>query len=79
MDYANKRKPKNTIHMIEAKLLTRTGEYVTTVLIPPMNPAPEILQWGARFFTQVDNGPKPGLVYKEAFCCYAVAQATTQP
>lgn len=59
--------------MIEVDLLTRTGEYVTTASVPPMNPMPEIIQWGSRFFTQADNGAKPRLIYKEAFCVFADA------
>ena len=44
--------------MIETKLLTRDGEYVTTVRVLPFTPMPEVIQWGERYFVRQgdDNG-----------------------
>lgn len=35
---------------IPTELYTKLGGFVTVVDVPPFNPKPEILQWGARFF-----------------------------
>lgn len=34
----------------QTELFTRMGQYVVTVLVPPMNPPPEVIQWGSRYF-----------------------------
>ena len=42
--------------MIEAKLVTRSGDAVVTLLIPPFqNKQDLVLQWGDRFF-RYDTG-----------------------
>jgi hypothetical protein len=41
--------------MVPVRLLTRTGEYVTTVTIPPFSPLVEIIRWGERLFVLNQN------------------------
>jgi hypothetical protein len=36
--------------VIETKLYTRSGDYVTTVLVPPFKPLAEVIGWGDRLF-----------------------------
>lgn len=48
--------------MIRVKLLTRWGEFVTSVLMPPMLSMPEVLIWGQRIFQL--NADRE---YREAF------------
>lgn len=40
--------------MQQVELYTSTGGYVTTVSCPPMNPMPEVIQWGSRYFIRKD-------------------------
>jgi len=60
--------------MIEAKLLTRTGEYVTTVFVPPMNPMPEILQWGSKQEKDLLHRP----IYREGLCYFAMTKTSSE-
>jgi hypothetical protein len=51
---------------MSTKLLTRTGELVTLVTIPPMNPPPEMVCWGQRLFVRNERGE-----YREGCCWFA--------
>jgi hypothetical protein len=42
--------------MTPTKLLTRTGEYVVTVTVPPFTPPAEVIAWGSRLFVRRENG-----------------------
>jgi hypothetical protein len=52
--------------MMPTVLLTRTGEPVTAIEVPPMEPPPEIVCWGSRFFVRNAAGE-----YREGFCYLA--------
>lgn len=41
--------------MIAVKLLTRDGGFVVTVQVPPFNPFPKGIHWGARTFFYVND------------------------
>jgi len=56
--------------MIEVKLTTKQGEYVTTVNVIPMNPLPEIIQWGSRFFIEVEGKTGKMPTYREGLAIY---------
>lgn len=42
--------------MEPTRLLTRTGDFVVEVLVPPFNPPAEIIQWGGRYFIRQPDG-----------------------
>jgi hypothetical protein len=53
--------------MIDTPLLTRTGEYVTTVAVPPFALPAEIISWGLRFFVRQPDGEyREALVWSSA-------------
>jgi hypothetical protein len=56
--------------MIEVELTTKQGEHVTSVSLIPMNPLPEIIQWGSRFFVEVEGKNKQRPIYREAFAIF---------
>ena len=46
------------------RLLTKSGDFVTRVDVPPYDPPPEIIAWGTRFFVRQQNGEyREGLVW----------------
>lgn len=50
--------------MFTVKLLTRSGDFVTHALLPDIEPAPEGIQWGSRFFFRNEAGEyREGLLY----------------
>jgi hypothetical protein len=55
--------------MLKIPLLTSSGEYVTTVEIPPFQKVPDIIVWGSRMFVhKVRHGHgEGGADYLEAF------------
>jgi hypothetical protein len=56
--------------MIKVKLYTGDDGYVVTAIIPPFDPMPDILLWGARVFKYVTHER-----YNE---CFAVAVVKTE-
>lgn len=56
--------------MVKIPLLTKDGGYVSTVLVLPMNPMPEILVWGSRSFVKIVDTPEK-LEYREGLAIYA--------
>jgi hypothetical protein len=63
--------------MIEVKLYTRDGHYVSTVLIPPFQKMPEVILWGERFFLY-DFAHLESHREDRAVECFAVAAVITQ-
>lgn len=49
--------------MIDVDLFVKTGEYVTTVKMPPFKTMPDAILWGERFFIRRDDDGK----YYEGF------------
>jgi hypothetical protein len=47
---------------MEVELRTKDGGLVTRAVLPPFDPPPDVLLWGARIFTRADAGR-----YVEAF------------
>lgn len=41
--------------MIEIRLLTQAGDYVTAVSVPPFRIAPDVIRWGSRIFVLTDH------------------------
>jgi len=54
----------------DAWLYTEKGDYLTSVLVPPMDPPPEIVMWGSRAF--VHKGPGQ---YVETFAIQVFTKA----
>ena len=54
--------------MEQIRLLTRWGEYVTTVTIPIFTPQAEVILWGTRYFVRRDDGK-----YYEGMCWPALS------
>lgn len=50
--------------MIETQLLTRSGDYVTTISVPPFPISPEVIAWGDRIFIRNPAGEyREGLIW----------------
>jgi hypothetical protein len=50
--------------MTPIRLLTRTGDFVKTVLVPLFHPPAEAILWGSRYFIRrADGNYYEGLVY----------------
>jgi hypothetical protein len=58
--------------MIEQKLFAANGDFVVTALIAPLDPKPDLIIWGSRFFLWCEPCQK----YKEGF---AVVTFHTKP
>jgi hypothetical protein len=54
---------KSSTNAGHVKLFTRSGEYVTTVTVPPFNPPAEVIVWGQRFFVLTSGTYREGLPY----------------
>lgn len=44
-------------------LFTRSGDYVTTVRLPPFEPPAEAIQWGSRIFILTNGAYKEGILW----------------
>lgn len=55
--------------MVKVPLLTRNGEFVVTVEVPPFQPPADIIIWGARIFSRTERRGhgETGADYLEAF------------
>jgi hypothetical protein len=50
--------------MTPTRLLTRTGEFVVKVMVPPFSPPAEVINWGSRYFVRQSNGEyREGIVW----------------
>lgn len=50
--------------MVQTQLLTRTGEYVTTIAVPPFRVPTEVIGWGDRVFVRQPDGEyREGLIW----------------
>jgi hypothetical protein len=50
--------------MTPTRLLTRTGEFVVKVMVPPFSPAADSIIWGSRMFVRQSNSEyREGIVW----------------
>lgn len=65
---------------MKVKLETSEGNFVHEGVLPPFNPAPEVVFWGIRVFKQhaIEKRPDGYTIYREVFAVALVDMPAVQ-